>query len=265
MKTLILAAFALTTISTAANAQTTQKTPLESTVTLYGGYTDANNGYDDRLYAGATVDKYVDDLGLHLDVSGIDREQDGLFASIGVSTSLTQGVRGKLAFGTSTDNFNILPEYFGLAEVRIEAGRSTVVTPALAYRSFRNGIDEYLPSLDVNHYFSIPGDTGGYLVAQVRGAVAIMPDREAPSFGVGLSTIRANGLSAGVYVEGGRLSYANLIDIGAPGVNSPFYAVRPSLGYRLSNKTEIFARGEYSKNDFFRTLGAMVGLKFNID
>lgn len=268
MKHLMIAAALLVpaaaTAQTAPNNRTAQTTPLESAVNVYGGFTSPTDGYDDRFYVGATLDQYNGDLGIHADVSAVTREEDGLFASIGLSKTIAPGVRGKLAFGGSTDNTNILPQYFGLAQVRIEAGRSTVVTPAVAYRHFRNGIDEYMPSVDVTHYFSIPGDKGGYYVAQVRGAVGILPDREAPSVGLGLTTVRRSGFSGGVYIEAGRLSYANLIDVGAPGVNSPFVAVRPSVGYRLSSKTEIYVRGEYSHNDFFDTRGAMVGLKFNI-
>jgi len=270
MKNLLIAAAILATIPAAASAQTTNapqttpKTPLQSTVSVYGGFTSPTDGYDDRFYAGANMDQYVGDLGVHVDVSGVTREQDGLFASIGLSKTVASGVRGKLAFGSSTDNRNILPQYFGLAQLRIEAGRKTVLTPAFAYRHFRTGVDEYLPSLDVAHYFTVAGDKNGYYVAQGRAAVAILPGRTAPSFGAGVTTVRNSGFSAGIYAEAGRLSYANLIDIGAPGVNSPFFAIRPSVGARISARTELFVRGEYSHNDFFDTRGAMVGLKFKI-
>jgi len=271
MKNLIIAAAVLAIAPATAFAQTAQApqtttttTPLQSNVNVYGGFTAPTDGYDDRFYVGATLDQYQGDLGIHVDVSGVTREEDGVFASLGLSKTIASGVRGKLAFGSSTDNTNILPQYFGLAQLRIEAGRATVVTPAVAYRHFRNGIDEYMPSVDVTHYFSIPGDKGGYYVAQIRGAVGILPDREAPSVGLGLTTVRSSGFTAGLYVEAGRLSYANLIDVGAPGVNSPFVAVRPSVGYRMSKTTELYVRGEYSHNDFFETRGAMVGLKFDI-
>ncbi len=270
MKNLVIAAAILATLPAAASAQTanapqtTQKTPLQSTVSVYGGFTAPTDGYEDRFYVGANMDEYVGDLGVHLDVSGVTREQDGAFASIGLSKTIASGVRGKLAFGGSTDNRNILPQYFGLAQLRIEAGSKTVLTPALAYRRFRTGVDEYLPSLDVAHYFSVKGDQGGYYVAQGRAAIAILPGRTAPSFGAGVTTVRNSGFSAGIYAEAGRLSYANLIDIGAPGVNSPFFAIRPSFGARISDRTELFVRGEYSHNDFFDTRGAMVGVKFKI-
>ena len=271
MKNLILAAAVLAIAPATAFAQTAQgpqttitKTPLQSNLSVYGGFTAPTDGYDDRFYVGATLDQYQGDLGIHVDVSGVTREQDGAFASVGLSKTVASGVRGKLAFGTSTENRNILPQYFGLAQLRIEAGSKTVLTPALAYRHFRTGVDEYLPSLDVVHYFSIKGDQGGYYVAQGRAAIAILPGRTAPSFGAGVTTIRNRGYNFGIYAEAGRLSYANLIDIGAPGVNSPFFAIRPSAGVRLSPRTELFVRGEYSHNDFFDTRGAMVGLKFKI-
>ena len=260
MKSITVAiALASLCVGAAASAQTPTST--QSSAMAYVGFSSPTNGYENRYFEGIMIDKYVDDrLGIHFDAAAVQREQDGVYAAIGASYRITDGVRVKGMFGGSTDNRNILPEYYGYGQVQIQSGKS-VFTPSLAYRHFRTGMTEYQPAADVAHYFSIPGDSGGYYTLQARAAYAIHPGKNAPSFGAGITTTRKSGLSLGIYAEGGRLAYANLVDIGAPGVDSPFWSVRPSIGYRLTPRIEIVARAEYSRNDFFSTRGAMLGLK----
>jgi hypothetical protein len=250
-------------IGGAAQAQSTTGT--QSSAMVYGGFSSPTDGYEDRYFEGVMVDKYLDNgIGVHFDAAAVQREQDGVYAAIGASYAVADGVRVKGVFGGSTENRNILPQYYGYGQVQVQSGKS-VVTPSFAYRHFRTGMSEYQPAIDVAHYFSIPGDRGGYYALQTRAAYAIHPGRNAPSFGAGLTTVRNGGLSLGIYAEGGRLAYANLVDIGAPGVDSPFWSVRPSVGYRLNRTIEIVARGEYSHNDFFSTRGVLIGIKARLD
>lgn len=260
MKSITVAiALAALCAGTAASAQSTTGT--QSQAMAYVGFSSPTNGYEDRYFEGVMVDKYVDDkLGIHFDAAAVQREQDGVYAAIGASYKVASGVRVKGMFGGSTDNRNILPQYYGYGQVQIQSGKS-IVTPSLAYRHFRTGMSEYQPAADVAHYFSISGDRGGYYALQARAAYAIHPGKNAPSFGAGITAVRNSGLSLGVYAEGGRLAYANLVDIGAPGVDSPFWSVRPSVGYRISQRVEIVARAEYSRNDFFSTHGVLIGIK----
>jgi hypothetical protein len=238
--------------------------PLRSSAMLFGGYTSPTDGYEDRYYGGLIVDKYVGDVGIHLDTVGVSREDSGLYGAIGTSFSIAPGIRPKLSFGGSTDVRNILPKYFAQGQLRTQLGKSTVATPSYTFRQFRTGVEEHQAALDVAHYFDL-GDPNGYYVAQARGAYAVLPGKDAPSGGIGITAVRASGVSLGVYGEYGRLAYANLVDIGAPGIQSEFYAIRPSLGIRIDRTIEFVVRGEYSHNDFFETRGVFLGLKANLD
>ena len=265
MKTrLLLAACALSALaSTAVSAQTTPA-PNESVATVYGGYNSPTGNYQDRYYGGVTLDKYVGDLGVHVDAAAISREEDGVFASVGLSHTLVDGVRGRFAVGGSTDNRSILPKYYGMGQLRFDAGAKSSITPSLSYRKYRTGVDEYQPAVDAVTYFSLPGDANGYFALQARGAYAIHRGKDAPSGGLGITAIRKGGISLGVYGEYGRLAYANLADVGAPGIDTSFYAVRPSVGFRLNRSIELVARGEFSHNRYYETRGILVGFKAHL-
>ncbi len=82
-------------------------------------------------------------LGAHAEAHVMDREDTAAFFAGGLSWSSDRAeVRGWV--GTSTDNFNTLPEYYA----RLEASYSfapewgLVFRPAVTYRQFRNGTEE---------------------------------------------------------------------------------------------------------------------------
>lgn len=244
--------------------------PPESTVTVYAGNTSPTRGYANRVYAGAMADVYTrKGLGIHADVSGVSREQKAGYAAIGLSYAIAPGVRPRITVGTSTDTRNVYPEVYVSGQVRVEATKSTIVTPSFTWRSFRTDVNEYTPAIEVAHYFNIAGDGGGYYALQGRGSVSLIDRAETGyTIGGGILTKRRSGFSLGVYGEGGNLSYSGFDTPAgsfAPGFRSMFWSVRPSVGLSVGRGREIFLRGEYSHNDAFDTRGILLGFKTTIN
>lgn len=243
--------------------------PPDSTVMVYAGTTAPTNGYPERTYGGVMADVYTESgIGIHADLAAVTREDDAAYASIGLSYTIEPGVRPRITVGTSTNTRNIFPQVYVAGQVRIEADKSTIVTPAFAWRSYRTGVNEYTPSLDVAHYFTIDGDSGGYYAVQGRGSVSFIDRADTGySIGGGVLAARKSGVTAGVYGEYGHLSYSGIYGMAgtlAPGLKSDFWSIRPSLGTRLGANNEIFVRGEYSHNKAFDTRGVFAGFKTKI-
>lgn len=232
-----------------------------SNVTVYAGGLDVTKGFENRNYAGIFYNQYFGSVGVHADIVGIRREEDSGFATVGMSWDAAKGVRPKVMIGTSTSNLDIHPEVYvsAQAQIRPTADTRTIVTPSITYRKFRTGAEEVIPGVDAVYYFSIPADTTGYYVAQAGANVVLgEADDTGYSVGMGLQTVRANGLSFGAYVEAGSLAYDSLI---GEGVQTDFYSVRPALGLRFTPETEVFFRGEYTHTDFYEASGLLVGFK----
>lgn len=234
---------------------------LQSDATVYVGTASVTDGFHDRQYAGAFINNYSGDFGFHADVSYVDREEDGLFAAVGFSWQASDNWRPKLMVGSSTDNFSILPEIFVAlsAQYKSDGDNGWTVTPSFTYREYRNNGDEFMPAVDFNKYFSA-GDTSGYWVLQGRVALSFNNSHDTGyTIGGGIQTVRNNGLTAGLYLEGGKMTYDSIIGIG---VETDYWAIRPSIGYRFSSAHEVFIRGEFADTDFYSVQGVMVGTKF---
>ena len=231
---------------------------------VYAGQLSLNNGYKNRRYAGAFVDIYAPDVGVHGDFIAVDREERATFAALGLSLPLSPHVRPKVMLGSSTDNRAILPEFFGMLELQFKPGTNSgwIVTPALAYRTYRNGASETRGSLAVVKYFTVPGDTHGYYAAQ---AVAALADAgQGPvrgSFVAGLQAVRSSGVTFGLTGEIGGIVSSPLIE---NKVNGTYYALRPNAAFPLIGKSQLLLRGEYSSTDAYRALGGTAGLKFGL-
>lgn len=257
----MFAAAAALAIPAAAQAQQERGDAQRSNASIYLGYANVDEGFDDRVYAGAFVNAYSGDIGVHGDVVLVEREESAAFGSVGVSFSIAEGVRPRLTAGTSTDNDSILPELFLSAALEVRPAQGWIVTPSLSYRDFRSGGEELAPSVEVARYFNIAGDSGGYYVAQLRGRVSFnSSDEDGYSISGGLQTVRSNGLSFGATVEFGKITYDSVVGIG---VRTDLFAVRPNVGYRFSDRHEIFLRGEYADTDFYTVSGLLVGLKLS--
>jgi hypothetical protein len=237
--------------------------PLQSVATIYTGIATVTNGFHQRIYGGAFSDTYFGDVGFHADLSYVDREENGLYGAFGISFQATDTLRPKIMIGSSSGNFDILPELFVSlsTQYRPSDDDGWILTPGVAYRKYRNGGEETLPSFEFSKYFTLDCDAGGYWAAQGRGAISFNNSSEAGyTIGGGLQTIRANGLTAGVYAEGGRITYDSIIGIG---VQTPYWAVRPSIGYQFSPSHELYVRGEFTHTDFYDVTGVMFGFKFS--
>jgi hypothetical protein len=226
--------------------------------TFYGGYYAVTDGFSDRRFAGVFYNKYFGETGIHADVVGVDREEDSVFAALGVSWAATPTIRPKLTVGGSTANSNIHPEFYLSAQTqfRPSPGSPTILTPSLTYETFENGVELWTVGADAVRYFSLPSDQGGYYVFQ--GGAQYTPDPGGWSLGAGLQTIRANGVSFGGYVTGGQQVYDRFVGLDR---ETEFFSIRPTVGVRFTPEYEVFVRGEYTHTEFYDLTGAIVGLR----
>jgi hypothetical protein len=255
LKTVLAAAAALA-VAPVAHAATP-----ESNATVYAGHADVSNGFDNRDFAGAFLNSYQGNLGVHADFAYVDREDNGFYGAFGASYQVTDTLRPKLMYGTSSHNDNILPEHYVSASVEYKPGTDGwVITPGVAYRKYRSGGEEIQPSLDVVKYTNFGGDTGGYYAVQGRVTGSFNDsDENGWSVGGGVQSVRNNGLTLGLNAEFGHMTYDSVIGIG---VATDYWAVRPSIGYRVTKNHEVFVRGEYADTDFYTVKGAMIGVKY---
>jgi hypothetical protein len=235
-----------------------------SNVTAYVGALGLDKGFHDRSYGGFFYNQYFGSVGLHADVVSVSREKDSTFAAVGLSWDAGPMLRPKIMLGTSTDNPDIHPDEYASLQVQIRPtpDSRTIVTPSLTYRHFRTGAQEIMPGLDGVYYFSVPSDVDGYYVVQAGGNVSINGHNNTDGYtvGAGLQTVRSNGVSFGVYAEGGRMVYDALI---GAGIKTDFYSIRPSIGLRFNPEWELFARGEYTHTGIYEIRGGLIGLKFS--
>ena len=236
-----------------------------SSVLAYAGVLSLDRGLDTRVYQGAFVDVYSDDLGIHADVVHVDREENAAFFSGGISYALSSHVRPKLMVGTSTDNRAILPDEFVSFSVELKPGENSgwVVTPGITYRHYRNGVDETSGSLAVAKYFDVPWDSRGYYVAQASVATTFGGNTRRANAAVtgGLQTVRRGGVSFGLTVEGGALVRD---PIGGTTGSGSYFALRPNLSVPITRNLAWIARGEYSETSQFHATGATTGLKVGL-
>jgi hypothetical protein len=233
-------------------------------IMLYAGGLNLKQGYQDRYFGGFFYNQYVNGVGLHADVVEVAREQDVGFGSFGLSWQAAPGIRPKVMLGGSTNNTDIEPDLYGSFQVQIRpiGDTRTIITPSVTYRHFRNGGEETIPGVDAVYYFSMANDPDGYYVLQGGANVSLSRAHEQSyTLGLGLQTVRANGLSFGVYGEGGRLVYNPIL--GVSGIATNFYSIRPSIGLRFTPDYEVFVRGEYTHTGFYEATGGLIGLKIS--
>ena len=236
---------------------------LKYEVQVYAGALSLTDGYKDRKFAGAFVDFYSGDLGIHGDVIAVDREERATFAALGLSLPVSPHIRPKFMIGTSTANRAVLPEFFGMFEVQIKPGNDSgcIITPAVAYRSYRNSTHETRGSLALTKYFTVQWDHGGYYAAQ--GVVTIADNgtnRVRGSVVAGLQTVRKSGFSFGINGEVGGIASDPQIQNRIIGT---YYSIRPNAAFPLFGPNgKLLLRGEYSDTDAYQAIGGTAGLKF---
>jgi hypothetical protein len=231
----------------------------ESSATLYGGYNIANNGFADRWVMGSFANFYMGSTGFHSDIVYVNREQNAAFAALGLSQALSDRTRIRFMAGSSTHNADIFPSLFLQGSAELKPSDGLILNPSVTYRLYRKGGSEVAPAVQLARYFKIPGDGGGYYVAQGDVGLSFNSSHRAGwTAGAGLSTVRKSGLTLGAGARLGHMAY----DGGTgTGVRSTFGNGNATVGYRFGKGQEIFVRGDVTRSKFYTVAGAMVGYK----
>jgi hypothetical protein len=228
----------------------------------YGGAYDVTKGFEARKFGGANLDIYASESTYHFEVSSISREESAVFGAAGMTWRAASRLKASVAAGSSTNNQSVAPDVMASGKLTFEPGLKGgwEVSPSVIYRHYRSSDWETTVALEAVRYATLKSDRNGYYVMQARAAIAPNSDERAGySVGASVTSVRASGLSIGLSVEGGRAQYETSP---ALPVRSDYYALRPSLGFRLTPDLEVFVRGEFAHTDFYDVKGAMVGLKF---
>jgi len=236
-----------------------------TTAILTGSYLGVTKGFSDRSAVGLQVDGFHrSGWGYHVEGAGQFREEDGAYFAGGFSYAFSPSVRAKLVVGSSSRNWGILPSFAAIGSVEFKSDPSIglVLTPSVAYRKYRNGIEEVTPKLDLSKYFA-PFANGAYIVGQV-GAAAISAN---PGSNVGyelsggLTYVMPSSYSVGVEVFGGQMAYDVLLPAGPnASVKNRFVGVRPKVGFNLTQTIELFVRGEFVNTQYYDVRGGTLGL-----
>ena len=253
-----LAATAMLLALSAAPALAREK----NNVLTYVAMLDPDGDLQTRSYQGAFVNIYTEsNVGLHADVVHVDREEDAVFFSGGVSVPLNDHVRPRIMVGTSTSNQNILPDVYGALSVELRPGDHSgwIVTPSIAWRHYRSGLSETIGTIGVVRYFNAPWDDGGYYAAQVSVSGSISNnDNVRGSVSAGIQTVRRSGVILGINAEGG-----SLVSDAARGSDfrGRYWALRPNISVPILDHVSIMARGEYVDTELYDALGGLTGVK----
>jgi len=190
----------------------------------------------------------------------MDREEtaDYLAGALSWRTGSTE-LRAWL--GSSSSNVAILPELYARIEGTYWASPATGFTfsPALSYRSFRNGAEE--ATLEAQFAKYMPLDAGTLVLTAFGRATAVDPGSHiSGSLGAGLIYTHTGEFSVGFHVEGGRAAYDGLL---APGKLDELYAsIRSNVSFVLTDDVELTGLMEYSTRDSYSIYGGQIGLKF---
>lgn len=234
----------------------TQPRP-ESHVTLYSGYFGVDSGFSNRFITGSFVDLYPGETGLHADFAYVDREENSVYGSFGLSHRIGGLGRLKVMVGTSTGDQNILPDLTLHAGLELKPAEGLIARPSVTYRHFRHGGSHIDPRAQLAYYFG--GGRGGYYVAQADGGLTFTNGGQTGwSLSGGLTSVRSNGLRIGFAARTGYMAYDTLF--GAE-VRSNFWGGGPNIGYRFLSGHELFVRGDFTRNEHYSVTGALVGLK----
>lgn len=226
-----------------------------------GGYQALNNGFEDRIYGTTFANFYYHGgLGIHGEVTGIDREEDAGFFAGGLSWNTDQmSVKG--AVGTSTDNDNILPELYLRGEVTLRSNPKDglVFTPSITYRDFKSGSEELTFSAALIRYFHL--SDGKSINVQTFGNVSFSDPGSNDSMYGGFDVTYADyrNYSFGITFEGGEANYSSVLDLSSIGLD--FFSVRPHVGVFLNDNLEFTLLGEFADVDDYDIIGGNAGLK----
>ncbi len=244
-----------------------QESKFESGNTVFWiGTSDLDEGQSDRDYVGAQGNFFrTDGLGLHFDLAGLSSDlEDTVYGAFGVSKDVGADLRAKLLLGGSDSEDGFFPEYKidGELEKNFGAEDGLVLRGGLTYSKYDNDAEEARLRGQVVRYTD-PLSNGGYFVQQGDLSVSTSLDSNTTGWeiGFGATYVDAAGWNAGLGISAGRIAYDQ--QIGAA-VENDFWAVRPSIGYRISKNSELFLRAEYVDTELYDLKGATFGLNINL-
>lgn len=229
------------------------------------GNVNVDAGQEDRTVAGAQGVIYRENgMGMHYDLSTINSDsEDTLYAGVGLSSDLGNGLRGKVMLGGSGSDEGYFPtlRVDGEIEKNFGADRGLIARAGLTYSEYEGDSEEARIRGEIVHYGK-PNSSGTYVVNQVGISFGTSLGEHTNGWESNISTtyIMANGWSAGLGVSAGQIAYDT--QLGAA-VENDFWAVRPQVGYRINDQYEVFARGEYVDTDAYDLKGATLGLTVN--
>lgn len=238
--------------------------PSRGDVTVIGGYNDVDSGFDDRGFLTSFANAYSDSgIGYHAEVTGETREETAAFFAAGLSYN-TPSVSARGMLGSSTDNEDILPQFYARGEVayRTDPALGIVVTPSITYREFRNGVEEFNTGGNLTKYFALGEDR--QLITQLYGnAIFVDPGDEFGGFGgTDVTYGRYRRWSIGSTFEAGVSNFESVL--GAGEVNNAFYSVRPHASIYVTDTVELIGLVSYYDTEEFNIIGGGVGVKFEL-
>jgi hypothetical protein len=243
---------------------------LSGDMTVSGTGLAVTNGYANRYVAEFAGNWYYSGLGLHLDTGGEWREEDAGFVIAGLSYAITPDIRPKFLYGTSSENSAIQAQTYirGEVEFRTPSVPGTVgvvATPAVTYREFRNGVQEFTPEIDVALYHPEFADHA-YFVTEAKATPIFIQGVSEVGYELGASTtyVMPGWGNIGAEVFGGRMVWDVTLCVALCNEQNRFVGVRPLVSFYLNHNDalELFLRGEIVATDFYNIYGGTVGLKF---
>lgn len=262
--------FAISTLAAAAlgTAALAQETGFESGNTvLWLGKSDLDSGQSDREFIGVQGNYFrADGLGLHFDLAGLSSDQeDTAYGAFALSTEVAPNLRAKLGLGGSDSEDGFFPEYKIDGELEKDFGTQNglVLRGGLTYSRYDNDAEEARLRAQIVRYTS-PLSNGGYFVQQGDVSVSTSLDSDTTGWeiGAGATYVDASGWSAGLGLGVGRIAYDQ--QLGAT-VENDFWAVRPSVSYRVGSGTELFLRTEYVDTELYDLKAATFGVNFDLN
>jgi YaiO family outer membrane protein len=239
--------------------------PIRSDLFTVFGHYHVTNGFSDRTFATTWGNaQFANGLGVHAEAHYVNREEEAAFFAAGVSHN-TQSFSIRAMAGTSTDNFNILPEVSGRLEATFRSPPETgwVFAPALAYREYPNHAHETEWEGQILKYVPLGKATSLIFQGLARTTWIHPGDHFVATFGGGVTYAEYRKFSVGVTAEAGRTAYDATLGIGS--INEPYVAVRPAVGVYLTDKIELVAQGEFVDRPSYQIWGGHLGLKFYFD
>ena len=237
-----------------------------NTILTLGSY-DLNQGQPDRDVFGAQGNYFRNDgLGLHFDIAGLSSDvEDTAYLGFGVSTEIGPDLRAKAMIGGSGSDFGYFPEVFVDGELEKDFGsdRGIVLRGGLSYSKYNSNTEEARLRGQAVRYGK-PNAGGGYFVQQAELSVASSLDSGTTGgeASAAFTYISQQGWNAGLGIAAGRIAYDQQL---GEAVENDFWAVRPNLGYRVSNRAEVFLRAEYVDTELYDLRGVTLGLNFSLN